>query len=309
MTNTDKIVQESAMKNYCKICDYVCSRKFLYDRHVLTRKHEKRAQMLTIIDFPTETKVENVQIKYTCECGKNYNHRQSLFVHKKKCQGNPEKMAEGKDELLMQLIKENQEFKQMIIEQNALVLEQNKKNNELMLELAQKPTTITNNCTNKNRFNINLFLNEKCKDAMNITDFVDSLKLTLGDLEKTGEMGYVKGITNIIVKGLNELDVYKRPIHCSDTKRETLYIKDNDGWEKEKEDKKKITRAIKHISLRNAKQINDWTKENKGYNVSTNKKSDTYLKLIMEANGGEEDEINKIITNVSTHIAIDKEIA
>jgi len=309
LTDTDKNVQKSAPEFECSICHYICSRKFAFDRHLLTRKHEKRAQMLTNIDFPAYTKVESVQLKYNCECGKQYNHRQSLFVHKKKCQNVAEKKApESKDELLMQLIKENQEFKQMIIEQNALVLEQNKKNSELMLELAQKPTTITNNCTNKNRFNINLFLNEKCKDAMNITDFVDSLQLTLGDLEKTGELGYVKGITNIIVKGLNELDVYKRPIHCSDIKRETLYIKDNDAWEKEKEDKKRITRAIKHISIRNAKQINEWTKENKGYNVSSNKKSDKYLKLIIEANGGEEDEINKIITNVSTHIAIDKEL-
>ena len=153
-----------------------------------------------------------------------------------------------------------------------------------------------------------MFLNEKCKDAMNIMDFVDSLKLTLQDLEKTAELGYVKGITNIIVNGLNELDVYKRPIHCSDVKRETLYVKDNNIWEKENEEKKKITRAIKHISIKNAKQVGEWTKENKGYNDSSCKKNDKYLKIITEANGGEPEEINKIISNVSSKVTIDKQI-
>jgi len=202
-------------------------------------------------------------------------------------------------DLLTFLLKENQEFKQMIIEQN----------NKLM-ELAVKPTTTINGNNNcNNRFNINMFLNEKCKDAMNIMDFVDSLKLTLSDLEKTGEIGYVKGISNIIVNGLNQLDVYKRPIHCSDSKRETLYVKDNDAWEKEKEDKQKITRAIKHISIRNAKQVGAWTKENKGYNISSNKKNDKYLKIVSEANGGEPEEINKIISNISSKVVIDKDNA
>ena len=257
LTDTDKNVQKSAPDFECTACDYTCSRKFAFDRHLLTRKHEKRAQMLTNIDLPNDTKVESVQLKYRCKCGKQYNHRQSLFVHKKKCQNDVEKkVPEGKDELLLQLIKENQEFKQMIIEQNALFIEQNKKNSELMLELAQKPTTIMN----KNKFNIQFFLNEKCKDAMNIMDFVSSLQLTLADLEKTGELGYVKGITNIIVKGLSELDIHKRPIHCSDVKRETLYVKDNNSWEKENEEKKKITRAIKHISIKNAKQVGECKK-------------------------------------------------
>jgi flagellar motility protein MotE (MotC chaperone) len=143
---------------------------------------------------------------------------------------------------------------------------------------------------------------------MNITDFVNSLKLTLQDLEKTADVGYIKGITNIIVNGLNELDVSKRPIHCSDIKRETLYIKDNNAWEKEDQEKRKITRAIRHISIRNAKQIGEWTKENNGYNDSSNKKSDKYLKIVSEANGGEPEEINKIISNISNKVIIDKQV-
>jgi hypothetical protein len=154
---------------------------------------------------------------------------------------------------------------------------------------------------------MNFFLNEKCKDALNIMDFVSSLQLQLQDLEETGRLGYIQGISRIFINGLKELDIHKRPIHCSDVKRETLYIKDNDSWEKEDADKKKIKGAIKYVSLKNAKQINEWTKEHKGYNDSANKNSDKYLKLIMEANGGEPEELNKIIKNISTNVIIDKD--
>jgi hypothetical protein len=248
---------------------------------------------------------------FSCDyCLREYKNRSGLWKHNKKCQEKKidthviEKSEKKHDnDLVMLLLKENHEFKQMIVEQN-------KQNHELqkqMLELAQKPTTTINGNNNcNNRFNLNVFLNETCKDAMNITDFVNSLKLTLQDLEKTAEVGYIKGITNIIVNGLNELDVSKRPIHCSDIKRETLYIKDNNAWEKEDQEKKKITRAIRHISIRNAKQIGEWTKENNGYNDSSNKKSDKYLKIVSEANGGEPEEINKIISNISNKVIIDK---
>jgi len=142
---------------------------------------------------------------------------------------------------------------------------------------------------------------------MNISDFVSSLKLTLQDLEKTAELGYVKGLTNIIVNGLNELDVYTRPIHCSDLKRETLYVKDNDSWEKDNSEKAKITRMIKHISYRNAKQVGAWTRENKGYNDPESKKNDKYMKIVSEANSGEPHEVEKIISNITPKITIDKE--
>jgi len=305
LTDVDKKVPECSHKFHCKVCDYYCCKQSLLSRHNLTRKHEKNNELLTIVDVDVDTQSSKSSQKYVCECGKKYNHRQSLSLHKKKCafivnESSPDVKVKEKtcdSDLLTFLLKENQEFKQMIIEQN----------NKLM-ELAVKPTTTINGNNNcNNRFNINMFLNEKCKDAMNIMDFVDSLKLTLSDLEKTGEIGYVKGISNIIVNGLNQLDVYKRPIHCSDSKRETLYVKDNDAWEKEKEDKQKITRAIKHISIRNAKQVGAWTKENKGYNDSSNKKNDKYLKIVSEANGGEPEEINKIISNISSKVVIDKD--
>jgi len=281
---------------YCEFCDYKCSNKKDYNKHLMTLKHEKITN--------GNQNSPKIPLAFPCHCGKEYKFLSGLSRHKKTCQIFTEKKeleSNSENELITFLLKENQEFKQMLIEQN-------KKNNELVLELAQKPTTTNNNITNKNKFNINFFLNEKCKDAMNITDFVSSLKLSLQDLEKTAELGYVKGLTNIIVNGLNELDVYKRPIHCSDVKRETLYIKDNNVWEKENEEKQKLKKAIKHISIRNAKQVGEWTKENKGYDNSSDKKNNKYLKIVSEANGGEPEEINKIISNVSNHITIDKQI-
>ena len=295
---------------HCYFCDFVCCKQSDYDRHILTRKHKKRSisNDLSIVGNEKNALYAKNEKKFACElCNKSYKDNSGLWRHKKKCKEakcEDEETKKDNDVVLM-LLKENQEFKQLITEQN-------KQNNEMqkqMLELVQKPTTTihgNNNCNNK--FNLNVFLNEKCKDAMNIMDFVDSLKLTLQDLEKTAEVGYVKGITNIIVNGLNQLDVCKRPIHCSDLKRETIYIKDNNAWEKENEEKQKITRAIKHISIKNAKQVGEWTRENKGYNDSSCKKNDKYLKIISEANGGEPEEINKIISNVSSKVTIDKQI-
>jgi len=300
LTNVDKKMQKNANRYICSFCDYNGSNKYNYEKHILTPKHLKNCTLLTNVDTNVDKKVEkNAEKKYECECGKKYNHRQSLSLHKKNNGCLEDTPLKQDNDLVLLLLKENQEFKQMLLEQNKHLIELTNKSNN---------TTINNtNCTNNNHFNLNLFLNEKCKDAMNIMDFVDSLKLTLQDLEKTAELGYVKGITNIIVNGLNQLDVHKRPIHCSDIKRETLYVKDNNSWEKENEDKTKITRAIKHISIRNAKQIGEWTKENNGYNDSANKKSDKYLKMIIEANGGEPEEINKIISNVSSKVIIDKQ--
>jgi hypothetical protein len=302
----NNLVPKSSEKFRCNCCDYTSSRLSQYERHLQTSKHKKIT--LNKLDNNPDNQKSSTQL-FLCKCGKSYKYISGLSKHKKTCINLEEIQKENKNitiikenscdgDLLSFLLKENQEFKQMIIEQN------NK-----LIELSQKTSTTINGNNNNcnNRFNINMFLNEKCKDAMNIMDFVDSLKLTLQDLEKTAEIGYVKGISNIIVNGLNQLDVYKRPIHCSDIKRETLYVKDNDAWEKENEDKKKITRAIKHISIRNAKQVGEWTKENKGYDDSMNKKSDKYLKIISEANGGEPEEINKIISNISTKVTIDKE--
>ena len=316
---------KNAKKYDCILCDFICSKKSDWDRHLLTRKHknmENGNQMETMetkLDLKKTQKTQKTPEVFTCDfCSKKYKQRSGLWKHNKKCNAYiafkddeiKEKIKGNDNEVIcklinqnIELVTQNQEFKQMMIEQN----KQNVELQKQLLDLAKETKITTINNTNNNKFNMNIFLNEKCKDALNIMDFVNSLQLQLQDLEKTAELGYVNGISRIFINGLKQLDVCKRPIHCSDAKRETLYVKDNDTWEKEDTDKKKITRAIRHVSIRNAKQVNEWTKENKGYNDSSSKKSDKYLKIVSEANGGEPEELNKIIKNISTNVIIDKE--
>jgi len=302
LTNVDKKMQENAIRYECRHCYFKSCNKYNYDKHLLTPKHQKNAEMLTNVDTNVDKKCKKMQKnvqKYVCECGKEYNHRQSLSLHKKKCF--------NIQEIQMEYVEP--EKKENKMELHSLFLETLKQNQELqkqLIEMSKERNTIIQNQTNNNSFNLNIFLNEKCKDALNIQDFVNTIKLKLSDLEETGRLGYVEGLTNIVVRGLKELDVYKRPIHCSDLKREILYVKDQNEWTKENNDKERITKAIKQISVRNAKQINEWTKQNAGYDDSSNKKSDKYLKLIIEANGGEPEEINKIIKHVAKNVTIDK---
>jgi hypothetical protein len=226
-----------------------------------------------------------------------------LSIHKKKCNisennedsENPENI-DKKDELINYLIKENQEFKNLI------------------LEIVKKDTTTNNNITTTNShnktFNLQFFLNETCKDAMNIMDFVDSLKIQLSDLENVGKIGFVEGISNIIVKNLNSLDETKRPIHCTDSKREVMYVKDEDKWEKDNEEKKKLRKVIKHVAHKNSKMLKDFKAKHPDCEKSDSKFSDQYNKLIIEAMGGKGDndleKEDKIIKNIAKEVTIDK---
>ena len=290
---------------YCKICDYTCSKQSQWDRHINTRKHKNVDKLLTNVDILGPKKV------HTCYCGKIYSHRQSLSIHKKKCNINENsennedsensdnsENIDKKDELINYLIKENQEFKNLI------------------LEIVKKDTTTNNNnnitTTNSHNktFNLQFFLNETCKDAMNIMDFVDSLKLQLSDLENVGKIGFVEGISNIIVKNLNSLDETKRPIHCTDSKREVMYVKDEDKWEKDNEEKKKLRKVIKHVAHKNSKMIKDFKAKHPDCEKSDSKFSDEYNKLIIEAMGGKGDndleKEDKIIRNIAKKVVIDK---
>ena len=171
----------------------------------------------------------------------------------------------------------------------------------------------TNNINSNNKaFNLNFFLNETCKDAMNITDFINSIQLNLEDLENTGRRGYIDGISNIILKNLNSIEQHMRPLHCSDTKREILYVKDNNKWEKESDDKPILTKAIKVIANENIKQIGEWRNKNPDCTSSDSRKNDLYLKIVSNSmNGLTEEEgkknINKIISNVARETIIQKD--
>uniref|UniRef100_A0A6C0KY19 C2H2-type domain-containing protein n=1 Tax=viral metagenome TaxID=1070528 RepID=A0A6C0KY19_9ZZZZ len=251
----------------------------------------------------------NSQHKFKCGCGNEYKYRQGLWKHRNVCKikFNAEKSPNNENlfdtnlnkELVLTLVQQNSEFKELIVEQA-------KEYQKQIIELTKNSSVINNT----NNFNLNVFLNEKCSNAMNIMDFVNSLKLQLDDLDNTANIGYVNGISKIFLRGLNELDVYERPIHCSDLKRETLYIKDNNIWEKD-EDKKKVKKAIQNITHKNLKQLNDWIKKNPDANNIQTKKHEEYIKILIKCTGGINDEendkfFNKIIKNLTKEVLINK---
>ena len=286
------LVPKSSEKFHCEICDYFTSRKSQFDRHILTDKH-KQQQNSTFIN----EKVPKSSNTFTCDCGKEYKDRSGLWRHKKKCNIISEEDEPTDKELIMMLIKENSELKHMV------------------LDVCQKIQPLNNtvnshNVTNNKTFNLQFFLNETCKDAMNIMDFVDSLKLQLSDLENMGKIGFVEGISNIIVKKLNSMDESKRPVHCTDTKREVMYVKDEDKWEKENETKLKIRKAIKTVAYKNTKMLSEYRNKYPDCLKSTSKVSDQYNKLVMEAMGGKGnndlEKEDKIIKNIAKEVTIDK---
>ena len=213
-----------------------------------------------------------------------------------------------KDELIKYLMKENSEFKEMLVEQNKMVMKMCEKS----LDTGKTINNTNTNCNNvNNSFNLQFFLNEKCKDAINISDFVDNIKLQLTDLEHFGYTGYVEGVSRILVKNLKDLDTYSRPIHCSDLKREVLYIKDNNQWTKETEDKTVIKNAIKQVANKNIKQITEWANLNPDCKQSDSKKNNQYLNIVMNSmSGGSNEEqvsnISQIVKNIAKVVTIDK---
>jgi len=316
----DKKSPKIAKEKYCDVCNYKCCKKSDYDKHILTAKHKRMTKYGQLLAKITNT-------NFVCYCGKEYKHRQGLWKHSKVCKtpDEPPMYFSNNEELLQAVLKDNQEFKQLLIEQNAKLIELASKNTELSsknTELSSKNTelssknTIINNTTNNNsttnNFNLQMFLNVQCKDALNITDFVDSLQLQIKDLEDTGRLGYVNGIAKIFLNGLNCLDISHRPIHCSDLKRETIYIKDKDIWEKENDERNKLKLAIKTITSKNIKQIPLWQKQNPEYSDSSSKKNDHYLKIVSNAmNGSTEDEskknYDKIISKLAKEVIIQKD--
>jgi hypothetical protein len=289
----------------CKLCNYKCSKKSDYNKHLFTAKHKNR----TILNNLEQNVAEYPQIFICDKCNKTYNARNSLWYHKKKCQGikniendKEENITLDKDDIIKFLMKENSEFKDLLMEQNKMVMK--------MCENSTSSITNSNINSNNKTFNLNVFLNEHCKDAMNIMDFVDSVKLQLSDLESVGKLGFVEGISNIILRNLRALDVHKRPVHCSDSKREVMYIKDEDKWEKENDNKQKLRKAIKKIANKNYVLIPEFKEKHPDCSKSSSPYSDQYNKLIIEAMGGsgneDFDNENKIIKKIAKEVVIDK---
>ena len=293
-------------KFYCETCDYKCCKQSEYNKHILTNKHIN-------LQNPTQNPISKIsKTNYTCKCGKVYKHSSTFYTHKKKCNNisvtdsNVESM--DKDQIIIMLIKQNAEliketsdFKNIVMEQQNQVLEICKNSSNI------NNNNITHTNSHNKAFNLNFFLNETCKNAMNISEFVDSIKLQISDLESVGKIGYVEGLTKIILKNLNALDVTERPVHCSDTKRDTLYVKDDNKWEKEAEDNHIILKAIEDIANKNTKQIKEWKKLNPECASSKSHKADVYSHIMIQALCSNNDVNNKkVLKKIAKEVAIDK---
>ena len=293
----------------CKNCDYKTSYKSNFDKHNLTSKHKKK--YFGNVSATNGNEKVSESISHQCHyCNKKYKDRTGLWRHSKKCNSQINNQCKQQNNiveltnLVLEVVKSNNELQ--------------KQNNELhknVMEICKNGVTNTNvqNINSHNKtFNLNVFLNETCKDAMNITDFVESLKIQLSDLENVGKLGFVEGISNIIVKNLKALEVHKRPVHCSDSKREVMYIKDEDKWEKENEEKNKLRKAIKKIANKNSRLLPAFKEQHPDCGKSESVFSDQYNKLIIEAMGGSGDndleKEDKIIRKIAKEVIIDKNL-
>ena len=288
--NEGKKGKKGQSEFYCHKCDFRCCKKYGWERHLMTSKH------LTETDgnqLETKKGKKGHSTLFTCEiCDKVYKNRSGLWKHKQDCvmsenqhhnseNSTSNKLSiDDKDELIIQLLKQNA---------------------KLMEILENGTTNHSHNTTNSHNkaFNLQFFLNETCKNAMNITDFVESIKLQLSDFMSMGEVGFVEGISNIIVKNLNSLDETVRPIHCTDQKRETFYVKDEDKWEKEEDDRKKLKKMIRSITYKNEKLMKTYKETYPDYNNPDSKRSDQYSKIMIEAMDSKDENREKIIKNIS----------
>ena len=302
--DTDAKRAISTHRFFCEKCNFKCSKSYDMDRHMMTAKHKKMGEYLQKASFTPDDP------PHQCSCGKIYYHRQSLFNHKKKCPVESETLENTfvsdttvcittkpivTNDMILNLIEQNQELQKQLVE-------------------LTKQTTIINNTTNNTmnaQFNLNMFLNEDCKDAINIADFIESLKVSVNDLKQTGKLGYTEGITRIFVNALKNLDVTMRPLHCTDIKRETVYIKDQDIWEKENAEKTKLRSVLQQISRKNLKVLPIWQQENPDFRYLDTPENEQFLQISLGAIGPafvdeQEKQDDKIIRNVLKEVILDK---
>jgi len=274
----------------CKLCDYSCCKEYLLTRHMSTRKHQNRCATS-----------REVSTRECNNCKKVYSNYKSYWAHSKKCSRNVPDLAD----IINRLLTENQELRTFVINQSNTVLEHT---NEVMKKIMTiQPATVINNTNSNNKFNINVFLNEQCKDAINFADFVKNIEVSQDDLHNTGQLGFVDGISKIILDNLKQLSINERPIHCTDIKRETMYIKDEDKWNKE-EDDTKLRNAIQTVSRKSVKTLNDWKQVNPDYEDGDSEFSQECLSMQRHSVAGDDREVYfpKVARIVAKEVIVDK---
>ena len=301
-------------KYICILCDYKCCKQSELTKHFTTLKHQNR----TVLNNLGQKNLQHSN--YSCkQCKKEYTSRNGLWYHEKKCNVCNLKKEDNNIVVLTNLVvevvksnselqKQNDEFKTLIVEQNTKVMD--------LCEVMKNNKNTTNNTmnntinSNNKSFNLNVFLNETCKDAMNMKDFVDSIQITLADIENMGKLGFVNGISNIIVNRLKAIDVHLRPVHCTDQRRETMYVKEKNKWNKEEEDNKNIRTFIQLVAHKNTKNLSLFKNKHPDCLEYHSKYNDQYNKIVMETFGGygntDYDSENKIIRKLVKELAIDK---
>jgi hypothetical protein len=320
------LVPKSSMIYECNKCNYTTVRESQYNRHLLTAKHQYRTYRTEIV--PKSSTPNNKQ--FECGCGKVYKARNSLWYHKQRCTYNETTAAESiiattqpvdissQSNIILELIRENKEFKQLVVDQNKQLHENQIQNTEMqshMVEMFKEGKTINhNNTTNNNnqRFNLNFFLNDTCKDAMNITDFLGNIDVHIDELEYIGHHGYVNGMTKMIMDRLKEMDVTKRPIHCTDVKRETMYIKDKDEWYKDTDELVKLRRILSSISMTNYRSVTNWRTAHPQSEIMDSREHNFCYKMMRAILGDAEDEQirldNKIIKTFAKDLFVNKNV-
>lgn len=282
--------QKNAKKRqifFCEKCNFECIKKSEYDRHLLTRKHK-------ILTDTYQKTPKNAAAEFICECGKIYKHKQSLFNHKKKCyqvieiENKNNSSADNSynnfshDEI-NKIIDENKDIKTLLLQQQEQLLEQQRQIGEILPKLGNTINNTINNNTVNQKININIFLNEKCKDALNIDDFISNIELNLKSLDLTKSGRFNRNVANIFIENMNKLSIYERPLHCTDNKNETLYIKDNNNWNKD-DNKNKLRDALKNLNKNHFKLVKEWLDSNPDFKEK-DEKQNYFAKMIKECGG------------------------
>ena len=305
----------SHKKFNCEICNYSCSKQSDIDKHNLTRKHINNYNSL-------HKNSQNSPKKFTCICGNEYKFRQGLYNHKKNCKNTSPientvsvdlEKSTADSTVLDSSLNEIKALTELVIElvkNNTELQKQNQDFQKQVLEICKNNNTTINNNTNSNNnnktFNLQVFLNEECKDAMNMSDFINSIEIKVSDLVNIGKLGYVEGMSNIIIKQLNDTDMYKRPVHCSDAKRETLYVKEENKWEKDTQEAKQMLTAVWGVNKKNYTLLANWKETHPDCMSSKSNQSDEYMKITSKVMDGDIENINKVIKKVAKQVVIDK---